>query len=105
MAFSDDELEEFYRAVEERTAWRRERPVRRARPRRARVCPTPYKECFPTPMEATDAIARSRTTRFGVPWLRSYHCDCGSWHLTSTPDYRGDDGDSSGRHRRRGRRH
>ena len=58
MAFSDDELEEFYRTVEQRTAWRRERPVRRSRPRAVRVCPTPYKDCYRTPMEATEAIER-----------------------------------------------
>ncbi|MFZ2240128.1 MAG: hypothetical protein WAV90_11350 [Gordonia amarae] len=101
MAFSDDELEEFYRTVEQRTAWRRERLVRPSRPRAVRVCPTPYKDCYRTPMEATEAIERSRSTRHGVPWLRSYQCDCGNWHLTSTPDYRGDAADRT----RRGRRH
>jgi len=104
VAFSDDELEEFYRTVEQRTAWRRERPVRRIRPRAVRVCPTPYKDSYSTPMEATEAIERSRSTRYGVPWLRSYQCECGSWHLTSTPDYRGDAGDARDR-KRRGRRH
>ncbi len=107
MAFSDDELEEFYRAVEQRTAWSRPRPLRRGKPQTVQ-CPTQYKDCYRTPVEATEAIERSRSTRYGVPWLRSYHCECGSWHLTGSPDYRGD-GDHTGDHprerRRRGRRH
>lgn len=85
MPFNDDELEDFYRAIESQTA--------AANPRRRRrkpvaapptfECPTPEKIAYPSLAAVTGAIlaiARQSRTR---PSLRSYECRCGFWHLTS----------------------
>lgn len=84
-AFSDEELEQFYRRVEaltEMTPTRRQR-----RPPLPPECPTPYKDAFRSEADARDGISRIRTRVLGrdSPSLRCYLCTCRSWHITSSP--------------------
>lgn len=51
-------------------------------------CPQPYKDPYPNHQAAENALneawASHRKNR-RMP-LRTYHCECGAWHLTKTPD-------------------
>ncbi|WP_262365365.1 hypothetical protein [Gordonia sp. OPL2] len=84
---SDDDLETFYRAIEERTAATPDRrPPRRPRsPRADQGCPTPEKHAFRAENLARDGIVRIRRERGVRAELRCYRCVCGSWHITSRP--------------------
>lgn len=84
--FSDDELDEFYRSVEARTA-SNARPARSpAAPDPALGCPTPTKDAYRSRVDAEDAIAYARATRRTDTPLRTYRCVCGRWHITSSPE-------------------
>lgn len=54
---------------------------------KAHPCPTATKTSFPDKTTADDAIVYLRTfpprELDGAMPCRSYHCACGSWHLTS----------------------
>ncbi|ACY21733.1 hypothetical protein Gbro_2492 [Gordonia bronchialis DSM 43247] len=108
--FSDDELAEFYREIEGRTATGRPRRRTGSRLEPAQPCPTPDKSAFGTHAAALDAIAYSRLHRPRAPQLRSYRCACGAWHITSSAPRPGFDepGSSatarSGRVRRKGKK-
>ncbi|MDL9946174.1 hypothetical protein QSJ19_11315 [Gordonia sp. ABSL11-1] len=84
---TDDDLERFYRAIENRTAAApaRRAPRRSRTPRSDRACPTPEKHAFRAENLARDGIARIRQERGVRAELRSYRCVCGSWHITSRP--------------------
>ncbi|MFT3715181.1 MAG: hypothetical protein QM774_04305 [Gordonia sp. (in: high G+C Gram-positive bacteria)] len=81
--FGDDELEEFYRAIEFRTEMARRPRVRPA----SNVsypehdCPTPEKIAYVSADAATAAILALSAGR-RVQALSSYECVCGWWHLT-----------------------
>lgn len=85
MPFDDDELEEFYRRIESRTAAANARPRKRRRqvPRVQFACPTPEKIAYPSQAAVTGAILAVARNSRGRPNLRSYECVCGAWHLTS----------------------
>nr|WP_040511266.1 hypothetical protein [Gordonia soli] len=85
MPFSDDELEEFYRRIEARTAAQVGRRVPRHR-RPLLACPTPDKEAYRDEESARSGVYRIRERSRGDLRLRIYHCACGSWHITSSPD-------------------
>lgn len=82
-AFSDDELEEFYRRIEAITDL--DAPRRRRPPRAHVECPTPYKDAFGSEAAARDGIERIRVHRRAAATLRCYRCQCGAWHITSSP--------------------
>jgi len=85
--FDDDELEAYFRMVEERTA-ASGRPARRLRARvnyRPPVCPTPEKIAYPTLDAVTGAILAISASPRAAPTLGSYECECGAWHLTRRP--------------------
>ncbi|MGV9825617.1 MULTISPECIES: hypothetical protein [unclassified Gordonia (in: high G+C Gram-positive bacteria)] len=84
-AFSDDDLDEFYRRIEHRTSLRATPRSRPTKPTPG-VCPTPDKDAFDTVSAADAAAARIRALRATAPRLRSYECVCGAWHITSSPD-------------------
>ncbi|MFT4125253.1 MAG: hypothetical protein QM662_03385 [Gordonia sp. (in: high G+C Gram-positive bacteria)] len=96
--FADDELEEFYRQIEIRTALTPQR--RRGSTSRHRACPTPGKEAFRSEGAARGGIDRIRQSGRAAPNLRWYRCDCGSWHITSSPP-RDEEQWRPGRRRRR----
>lgn len=65
----------------------RNRRQRQTRAQQRAGCPTPKKYGYPTPLEADAALADLwATPRPGKEYpVRSYHCECGNWHLTKSP--------------------
>ncbi|RPA66388.1 hypothetical protein EF294_01700 [Gordonia oryzae] len=97
--FSDDDLEQFYRGIESRTDATPRHP-RRSAPV-YRPCPTPDKDAFGSEAAANEGIGRIRQVGRRAPTLRCYRCDCGSWHITSSPPrVQPPARDRRGRHRR-----
>ncbi|MFW0790579.1 hypothetical protein [Gordonia sp. CPCC 205333] len=87
-AFDDDELERYYRRIEQRTAERDAPPAARRLHRRINVehlgCPTPSKSAFRDRTEAAAAISSMSSETWRSVSLRTYRCQCGWWHLTSS---------------------
>lgn len=85
MPFDDDELDEYYRRIESRTAAANAKPRKRRRsvPPVQFTCPTPEKIAYPSLAAVTGAILAIARGSQSRPSLRSYECVCGSWHLTS----------------------
>ncbi|GAB17383.1 hypothetical protein GOEFS_028_00470 [Gordonia effusa NBRC 100432] len=87
-AFDDDELERYYRLVERRTAAREEEATTRRLHRRIADelvgCPTPSKTAFENRSAAAAAITTMSSGTWRTVSLRTYRCQCGSWHLTSS---------------------
>lgn len=86
----DDDLEAYFRAIEDRTR-ARERP--RPRPERGVTydtpkCPTPEKIAYESQDAVTVAILALTTgSHRRVRDLSSYECSCGHWHLTRSRRY------------------
>ncbi|WP_246284836.1 hypothetical protein [Gordonia asplenii] len=87
-AFDDDELERYYRLMEERTAARAADSTTRRLHRRIADelvgCPTPSKTAFTSRADAAAAITSMSVGTWRTVSLRTYRCQCGSWHLTSS---------------------
>lgn len=49
-------------------------------------CPHPHKKNFPSEDHALEVMYRMwREARGRKLPVRTYHCPCGNWHLTSVP--------------------
>lgn len=87
-AFDDDELERYYREIEARTASHDTAATARRLHRKVADaftgCPTPSKTAFRSRADAAAAITTMSSGTWRTVSLRTYRCQCGWWHLTSS---------------------